>query len=211
MPKQLSLDNVDIPDDVAQAYQSEEKHISNGFLSDLAGPPREQRSGHTIFANTKFKIASLALLGVAAAAVGAVTYTQLYADNTKHCVGDCQKADLNSKMHNGIMEERNALYDATWAARPKTKSRLPVTVEGPFNCVDGMASTFPCSGTDILSIVPVQNFGFNDGPTDDVWAWVDPQDGREYALVSVYEGFVIIDVSNPYNPKTIISILSPSK
>jgi len=34
----------------------------------------------------------------------------------------------------------------------------------------------------------------------DIWGWVDPVDGGEYALVGLNDGFACVDVSNPTNP-----------
>ena len=34
----------------------------------------------------------------------------------------------------------------------------------------------------------------------DIWGWVDPVDGKEYALVGLNDGFSCVDVSNPANP-----------
>ena len=34
----------------------------------------------------------------------------------------------------------------------------------------------------------------------DIWGWVDPIDGAEYALVGLNDGFACVDVSNPSNP-----------
>lgn len=35
---------------------------------------------------------------------------------------------------------------------------------------------------------------------NEVWGWVNPQDGREYALIGSHKGVHIIDVSDPYHP-----------
>ncbi|MBK9018238.1 MAG: choice-of-anchor B family protein [Saprospiraceae bacterium] len=35
--------------------------------------------------------------------------------------------------------------------------------------------------------------------TNDIWGWVDPDDGKEYALVGLVTGLSIVDVSNPSN------------
>ncbi len=45
--------------------------------------------------------------------------------------------------------------------------------------------------------------GSYDWPTtegNDIWGWVDPIDGGEYALVGLNNGFSCLDVSNPNNP-----------
>ena len=45
--------------------------------------------------------------------------------------------------------------------------------------------------------------GSYDWPTtegSDIWGWVDPVNGGEYALVGLNDGFACVDVSNPSNP-----------
>ena len=45
--------------------------------------------------------------------------------------------------------------------------------------------------------------GSFDWPTtegSDIWGWVNPVDGSEYALVGLNDGFACVDVSNPTNP-----------
>ena len=45
--------------------------------------------------------------------------------------------------------------------------------------------------------------GSYDWPTtegSDIWGWVDPVNGGEYALVGLNDGFACVDVSNPTNP-----------
>ena len=34
----------------------------------------------------------------------------------------------------------------------------------------------------------------------DIWGWVDPMNGSEYALVGLNDGFSVVDVTNPSNP-----------
>ena len=34
----------------------------------------------------------------------------------------------------------------------------------------------------------------------DIWGWVSPSDGAEYALVGLNDGFSCINISNPQNP-----------
>ena len=35
---------------------------------------------------------------------------------------------------------------------------------------------------------------------NDIWGWVDPINGGEYALVGLNDGFSCVNVSNPANP-----------
>ena len=40
----------------------------------------------------------------------------------------------------------------------------------------------------------------------DIWGWVDPQNGQEYALVGMWDGVSIVDISNPRHPKPLVFV-----
>ena len=65
-------------------------------------------------------------------------------------------------------------------------------------CDNGMAGSYPCNGYDLQSFIPFSTFGASTG--NDSWGWTDPQDGKEYALMSLNNGTVFIDISDPINP-----------
>merc|ERR1719343_1163803 len=47
---------------------------------------------------------------------------------------------------------------------------------------------------------------FNQSAANDIWGWVDPETGKEYAIMGVREGTVIVDVSDPLNPNYVAYI-----
>jgi choice-of-anchor B domain-containing protein len=65
-------------------------------------------------------------------------------------------------------------------------------------CEDGMAGIFPCHKIDLASFVPLDEL--ESVWTNDVWGWTDPQTGKDYALVSKYEGTAFVDVTDAYDP-----------
>ena len=69
-------------------------------------------------------------------------------------------------------------------------------------CVDGMAGIYPCNQVDLLSFVSLSDMGANPNTdnTNDIWGWVSPVSGKEYALVGVSNGLAFFDVSNPSSP-----------
>jgi len=71
-------------------------------------------------------------------------------------------------------------------------------------CVDGMAGSYPCSGIDLLSFMPLSTF--SQTQANDIWGWTDPQTGKEYALMAVREGSVFVDVSDPVNPEYLVYV-----
>ena len=48
-------------------------------------------------------------------------------------------------------------------------------------CVNGMAGDYPCNNIDLLSYMPSEEVGGTG--SNDVWGWVDPQTGVEYAIL----------------------------
>lgn len=65
-------------------------------------------------------------------------------------------------------------------------------------CVDGFAGPYPCENIDLLHFMQPSQFG--GGTTNEVWGWVDPNSGKEYALLGKSNGVAFIDLSNPLNP-----------
>ena len=65
-------------------------------------------------------------------------------------------------------------------------------------CVDGMAGDFPCNNVDLLSFMPSEEIGGTG--SNDVWGWVDPISGIEYAILGRKSGTSFIDISDPVNP-----------
>ncbi len=66
-------------------------------------------------------------------------------------------------------------------------------------CTDGMAGIYPCDNVDLLAFVPLEDIGGGDN-TNDIWGWVSPNTGKEYAIVGCNNGTAFVDVSNPVQP-----------
>ncbi len=66
-------------------------------------------------------------------------------------------------------------------------------------CENGFADVFACSNIDLLAYLPIASIGgqFN----NDMWGWVDPVDGTEYALVGARDGVIFLDLSTPTAPR----------
>ena len=54
-------------------------------------------------------------------------------------------------------------------------------------CVGGMAGIYPCDNVDLLSHMTLSDIGANPNTdnTNDIWGWVSPVTGKEYALVEI--------------------------
>lgn len=71
-----------------------------------------------------------------------------------------------------------------------------ITAQTP--CDDGLANGFPCEGYDLLSrFTPGE---LSASFANDSWGWVDPDSGREYALIGLNNGTAFIDVTDPLEP-----------
>merc|ERR1719469_537176 len=91
-------------------------------------------------------------------------------------------------------------------ARGEWPSQNPRITGTKVPCVNGMAGSYPCSGIDLLSYMPLTDFSQTRG--NDIWGWTDPATGKEYAMYGVREGVVFVDVSDPVNPQYLVYIRS---
>jgi choice-of-anchor B domain-containing protein len=69
---------------------------------------------------------------------------------------------------------------------------------GPSACASGRAGDFPCSGIALQKRLALGDMGGGSG--NDVWGWVDPETGNEYALMGLSTGTAFIDVTDPQSP-----------
>ncbi len=70
-------------------------------------------------------------------------------------------------------------------------------------CVDGWAGNYACENVDLVSVMPREALGTdpNVATGNDLWGWVDPQNGTEWAIMGMADGTVFVDLSNPANPR----------
>ncbi|MBW3619722.1 MAG: choice-of-anchor B family protein [Actinobacteria bacterium] len=72
---------------------------------------------------------------------------------------------------------------------------------------DGSAGPFPCKGIDLESFTPLAEFTGDTsrealgGGVSDVWGWVDPDSGDEYAMVGKTHGTAFFRITDPSNPE----------
>ncbi len=103
----------------------------------------------------------------------------------------------------GFVFEREA--GGTWsAAAPihESASGLAAVTGDELPCSDdGMVAGFDCSEVDLVSFLPAREVGGARGiMVSDIWGWVDPQTGREYAILGRFDGTSFIDVTDAGNP-----------
>lgn len=72
----------------------------------------------------------------------------------------------------------------------------------PLPCVDGEAGGFfACKGIDMLANLSFEDFDAERG--NDVWGWVDPETGIEYAIIGLENGSLFVSLEHPYCPRPV--------
>ncbi|WP_419934483.1 choice-of-anchor B family protein [Candidatus Palauibacter sp.] len=103
----------------------------------------------------------------------------------------------------GFVFERDE--DGGWTeATPfhETGSGLQAVTGEERRCSDqGTVAGFSCADVDLVSLLPPHEVGGSRGiMVNDVWGWVDPRTGREYAILGRFDGTSFIDVTDAGNP-----------
>lgn len=100
---------------------------------------------------------------------------------------------VNSRVPDGkwLQPMPNLVVGSHRSSTPNALHDLP--------CEAGFADVFACNNVDLLAYLPTAEIGgqFN----NDLWGWVDPLDGTEYALVGARDGVVFLDLSVPTAPR----------
>lgn len=78
--------------------------------------------------------------------------------------------------------------------------------EGPQNCENGWAGQYECNNVDLMSHIPLSKFSTNPGSANDIWGFVDLNDGREYAIIGLENGTAVVDVTAAKAPKEVGTI-----
>lgn len=94
----------------------------------------------------------------------------------------------------------------------KQKSMLDVyekstsKIESEIICKDGKAEQYDCNKMDMLSHIPLSQFSSSPGSANDIWGFMDLNDQREYAVMGLQNGTVVVDVTDPTKPKEVGTI-----
>jgi choice-of-anchor B domain-containing protein len=73
-------------------------------------------------------------------------------------------------------------------------------------CTQGIAAQFPCRNIDFQSQIPLAQFSSQPLSAANVWGFVDLNDNREYAVVGLRNGTAIVEVTDPVNPREVVTI-----
>ena len=78
---------------------------------------------------------------------------------------------------------------------------LSFQADAQTTCVNGMAGEYPCRNMDLMKFMTLQECGCDpNGNSNDVWGWVSPVSGKEFAILGCAELTSFIDVTDPVNP-----------
>jgi choice-of-anchor B domain-containing protein len=83
---------------------------------------------------------------------------------------------------------------------------LQATAIAAANCVQGFAGQFPCRNVDFQSQIALTQFSSQPISAANVWGFVDQNDGREYAVVGLSDGTAVVEVTDPINPRQVVTI-----
>ncbi|MFT7584354.1 MAG: choice-of-anchor B domain-containing protein [Cellvibrionaceae bacterium] len=86
--------------------------------------------------------------------------------------------------------------------------RSPVSSVSNVPCTGGMAAGYLCNQVDLVSWLPLSNFG--GFPASDLWGWTDPSNGKEIVILTLQNGVAFVDISDPVNPVVIGTLATPN-
>ncbi|HUQ52288.1 MAG TPA: choice-of-anchor B family protein [Gammaproteobacteria bacterium] len=83
---------------------------------------------------------------------------------------------------------------------------LQASASAPAACTQGFAGAFPCRNIAFQSQIPLAQFSSAPVSAANVWGFVDRNDNREYAVLGLRNGTAIVDVTDPLNPREVVTI-----
>lgn len=84
--------------------------------------------------------------------------------------------------------------------------KITTSVEKQLTCSNGQAGEYPCHNVDLESHLPLSQLSSSPSSANDIWGYVDLNTNREYAVMGIYNGTVLIDVTDPANPAEVDTI-----
>lgn len=78
--------------------------------------------------------------------------------------------------------------------------KITTTFEKQLTCSSGQAGEYPCRNVDLESHLPLSQLSSTPSSASDIWGYVDLNNNREYAVMGLFNGTVLIDVTDQVNP-----------
>lgn len=74
-------------------------------------------------------------------------------------------------------------------------------------CENGFSGGFPCENIELYAHIEATDLGGQGVRLNDIWGWIDPETGKEYALVGLTDGVSVVEVTDPANPVIMAKLL----
>lgn len=100
----------------------------------------------------------------------------------------------------GKTRDRRPRFEVARGTRGSASQNLPLAAE---------SFAFPASNVQLLSWIPLRDFGFAQDNANSCSGYVSPG-GREYAILGLYAGTAFVDITDPGDPVIVASIQGPS-
>lgn len=76
----------------------------------------------------------------------------------------------------------------------------------PTLCENGRAGPYACRNIDFLGRIALDQFSSQPTSANDIWGFVDKNDGHEYAVIGLRNGTAVVDVTDPAAPREVGTI-----
>ncbi|WP_251358437.1 choice-of-anchor B family protein [Kangiella sp. TOML190] len=84
--------------------------------------------------------------------------------------------------------------------------KINSSFEKNIDCSSGMADNYPCNNINLLSHLPLSQMSSTPSSGNDIWGYRDLNTGREYAVMGLFNGTILVDVSDPSAPQEVGTI-----
>ncbi|MDR9409680.1 MAG: choice-of-anchor B family protein [Balneolaceae bacterium] len=74
-------------------------------------------------------------------------------------------------------------------------------------CSNGKSEVYECKNIDLYAHVDISELSGDE--LSDIWGWIDPETGKEYAIIGLINGVDIVDVTDPSDPRVVGFIPEP--
>ncbi|MCW8092793.1 choice-of-anchor B family protein [Alteromonas sp. ASW11-130] len=112
---------------------------------------------------------------------------------------------LSNQGFNVIADGKNSIASSVSKQITQTITQL-ATRHGAADCIDGLAANFSCRNVALIAHVPISELHADSSSANDIWGHVDLNTMREYAIMGLRNGVVVVDVSTPDSPQVVGSI-----
>ena len=73
-------------------------------------------------------------------------------------------------------------------------------------CSNGKAGIFECNNVDLLAHFPLSEMSSRPNAGNDIWGHIDLNTGKEFAIMGLFNGIIVVDVSDPGAPVEVDTI-----